>query len=180
MILRKTNAVLGLISTLLLLIHAIYYSVWMICRASFGKISPYTSRVLVVLMTLHAVISIVLAFIGHKGAEKREVKSYQKLNAGTILQRITGMLRVLLIGLHIAGAFNHFQPKILHAILHPIFFIMALVHIAVSTSKCFITLGIGNAKAIKIIDIVVKIICNLTIIACIVGFYLCLFVGVAR
>lgn len=178
--LRKINAVLGLISTILILSHAIFYSVWMLLRAGIAKMSEYPSQILVVLMISHAIISIVLAFLGHKGAEKRKCNNYPKMNKQTYVQRISGILLILFIGLHIAGALNHFQPKILHAILHPLFFIIALAHVAVSTSKAFITLGIGNAKSIKIIDIVIKIICVLTIIASIVGFYLCLFVGVVK
>ena len=136
--------------------------------------------VMVGFMGLHAVISILLGFLGHKGEEKRKCKEYPKLNRSTIIQRMTGIFMILLLGLHIAGAINHFQPKILHAILHPLFFIIALMHVAVSSSKAFITLGIGSAKAVKVIDIIIKTICILTIIAGIIGFYLCLFMGVAR
>lgn len=177
---RKVNAVISLISTILILGHAIFYAVWMLFRAGIAKMSAYPSKILVVLMLAHAIISIVLAFLGHKGAEKRKCNDYPKMNKQTCVQRISGVLLILLIGLHIAGALNHFQPKILHAILHPLFFIIVLAHVAVSTSKAFITLGIGNATAIKMIDIVIKIICLLTVIACIVGFYLCLFVGVVK
>lgn len=177
---RKVNAVISLISTILILAHAIFYSVWMLFRAGFAKMSAYPSQILVVLMMVHAIISIVLAILGHKGAEKRKCNNYPKMNKQTYVQRISGIMLILFIGLHIAGALNHFQPKILHAILHPLFFIIALTHVAVSTGKAFITLGIGSVKAIKIISIVIKIICVLTIIACIVGFYLCLFMGVVR
>lgn len=177
---RKVNAVISLISTILILVHSIFYSVWMLFRAGFAKMSAYPSRILVVLMMVHAIISIVLAILGHKGAEKRKCNNYPKMNKQTYVQRISGILLILFIVLHIAGALNHFQPKILHAILHPLFFIIALTHVSVSTSKAFITLGIGNAKFIKIIDIAIKIICGLTLIACIVGFYLCLFVGVVK
>ena len=178
--LRKVNAVISLISTILLLVHAIFYSVWMLLRAGIAKMSAYPSQILVVLMLTHAIISIVLAVLGHKGAEKRKCNDYPKMNKQTYVQRITGILLILFIGLHIAGALNHFQPQILHAIVHPLFFIIALAHVAVSTNKAFITLGIGNAKCIKMIDIVIKIICVFTIIACIIGFYLCLFVGVVK
>jgi hypothetical protein len=64
--------------------------------------------------------------------------------------------------------------------LHPLFFAIVLSHVAISTSKAFITLGIGNAKTIKTIDIVLKVICIATFIACTIGFYLCLFVGVVK
>lgn len=180
MSLRKINAALSLVSTILILIHSIFYGVWMLLRCSIAKISALPSRILVVFMLAHAIISVALGVLGHKGAQKIKCKGYPKQNLSTMLQRISGILLILLIGFHIAGAITHFQPKILHAILHPLFFVIVLSHVAVSTSKAFITLGIGNTKAIKIIDIMVKVICVLTIVMCIVGFYLCLFVGVAK
>lgn len=180
MLLRKINAVLSLVSTVLILVHAVFYAVWMMFRGSIAKLSSYPSRILVVLVIVHAIISIALGVMGHKSAEKTKSKSYSKLNILTVFQRISGIMLILLIGFHIVGAMKHFQPKLLHAIVHPLFFIIALMHVAISTSKAFITLGVGNSKAIKIIDIVVKVICLLTILTCIVGFYLCLFVGVGK
>ena len=180
MILRKINAVLSIISMILLLGHAIFHAVWMLSRCSIPKTVNSLSRILLVFMLAHAIISIVLAVLGHKGVEKVKTKSYTKMNLPTIVQRASGILMVLLIGVHIAGAFNHFQPKMLHAVLHPLFFIVVLAHLAVSTSKAFITLGIGNAKVVKIIDVIIRVLCILTLIASIVGFYICLFVGVAR
>ena len=75
---------------------------------------------------------------------------------------------------------NHFQPKILHTIMHPLFFGVCSMHIAVSVSKAMITLGIGNAKTVKIVDIIIKILCAVIWIASVIGFYRCLFLGVAR
>ena len=60
------------------------------------------------------------------------------------------------------------------------FFITVLAHVSVSTSKALITLGVGNAKVVKIVDIVMRLLCAVTLIAGVIGFYLCLFVGVAK
>ena len=135
---------------------------------------------LMVTTALHAVLSILLVIFGRKGAEKRKCKSYPKMNSSNIMQRVTGIGMLLLLGLHIAGAANHFQPKILHTIMHPLFFGVCSMHIAVSVSKAMITLGIGNAKTVKIVDIIIKILCAVIWIASVIGFYRCLFLGVAR
>ena len=75
--------------------------------------------------------------------------------------------------LHITGAMKLMQPpKPVHAVVPPLFFTIVLVHVAVSTSKALITLGIGNAKTVKVVDVIVKVFCALTLIACITGFYL--------
>ena len=87
---------------------------------------------------------------------------------------------ILLLILHIVGAINHFQPKILHAVLHPLFFAVVLSHVAVSGSKAMITLGIGSAKVVNATDVVIKVLCVATFVASVIGFYICLFVGVAK
>ena len=178
--LRKINAVLSLLTSILFLDHAIFLSVWMLSRCSIEKSADMMPWVLAAVTAAHAGLSILFAFLGHKGAEKRKCKEYPKMNIPTNLQRATGMMMILLFGLHIAGAANHFQPKMLHAVLHPVFFGLSLAHIAVSTSKAMITLGIGNAKTVKIVDIIMRVLCVVIFAAAVIGFYLCLFVGVAR
>jgi hypothetical protein len=180
MLLRKVNAVLSIICTVLILDHAIFLSVWMLSRCSIAKSENFIPIILMILVVAHAIISIVLGVIGHKNAEKRKCKEYPKLNVSTIIQRASGILMILLLVLHIVGATNYYQPKILHAVLHPLFFAIVLSHVAVSGSKAIITLGIGSAKVVKVVDVVIKVICIATFIASVIGFYLCLFVGVAK
>lgn len=180
MVLRKMNAGLSLVTTLLLMDHAMFLAVWMLSRCSIEKSAENMPFILAGLMAIHAVISIVLAILGHKGTQKVKCKSYPKMNKETMVQRITGILMILMLALHIAGAKTHYQPKLLHAVFHPLFFAVALAHASVSTGKALITLGIGNAKTIKIVNIVMRVLCGITFVASIVGFYLCLFVGVAR
>jgi hypothetical protein len=180
MLLRKVNAVLSIICTVLILDHAIFLSVWMLSRCNIAKSENFIPIILMILVVAHAIISIVLGVIGHKNAEKRKCKEYPKLNVSTIIQRASGILMILLLVLHIVGATNYYQPKILHAVLHPLFFAIVLSHVAVSGSKAIITLGIGSAKVVKVVDVVIKVICIATFIASVIGFYLCLFVGVAK
>lgn len=175
MLLRKVNAWLSLATTILLFQHTIFYSFWMLSLCDFNSVNKITSRVLAGLMVLHAVLSIAMAFLGHKGADKGRFKDYPHINISTIIQRTSGILMLLLIGLHIWGAACFFQPKILHAFIQPLFFIMALAHASVSFSKAFITLGIGNAKIVKIIDITTKLLCLVIFILGVVGFYYCMF-----
>ena len=173
MLLRKINAGLSLLSTFLLLDHAIFHAVWMISRGTIEKNGTFMPWILFGLMLTHAVISIDLAISAHSGIEKRKAKSYPQLNIATIIQRISGIVLIVFTGLHVAGAAGFMTPPpIVHAVLPPLFFTIALTHAAVSTSKAFITLGIGNAKFVKVVDVVVKVICAATLIADITGFYL--------
>jgi hypothetical protein len=180
MLLRKINALLSIICTVLILGHAIFLSVWMLSRCSITKSENFISIILVILVLIHAIICIIFGVVGNKDAKKRKFKEYPKLNVSTMIQRVSGILMLFLLVLHIVGATNYYQPKILHAVLHPLFFAVVLSHVAVSGSKAMITLGIGSAKIVKVVDVVIKVVCVVTFVASVVGFYLCLFIGVAR
>ena len=92
MLLRKINAGLSLFVTFLLLDHAIFLAAWMLSRGSFQMGANPIPWILLWSMVIHAIISILLGILGHKGAEKRKCKAYPKLNKATILQRISGIL----------------------------------------------------------------------------------------
>jgi hypothetical protein len=173
MLLRKINAIISLLSTFFLLAHAISTSVWMLSRGSAEQLVPFAPWILAGLMALHAFISIDLVISSHVEGEQRKVKSYAGMNRSTIFQRISGVLLIIFTALHIAGVAGALKtPHIIHTILPPLFFAVALAHTAVSTDKAFITLGIGNARFIKAVSVIIKVICAATLIAAIVGFYL--------
>lgn len=176
---RKINAVFGLLTTVLLLFHSIYFSIWMLSRCSIARFGNSLSQILAAVMAVHVIFSVIIMISGRKGAKGKEHKEYYKLNIETYIQRITGVLIIVLTGLHIAGSADYFQPKALHAILQPLFFIAALAHASVSAGRALITLGIGNAKAIGIVNAVMKALCCAIFVAGVIGFYICLFVGVA-
>lgn len=173
MLLRKINAILGLLSTIFLLCHAIFTSVWMLSRGSIQQSVPFAPWVLAGLIAAHAFVSVYLAVSAHMDGEKRKYKNYPKMNRSTIFQRISGILLLVFTALHVAGASGAMQPPhIIHTIVPPIFFTISLAHAAFSTDKAFITLGIGNARFVKAVSIVIKVICTATLIAGITGFYL--------
>ena len=173
MLKRKINAVISLLVTVLLLNHAIVLSVYMLSGGRIARQTSILSWVLMGMVILHALISIDIAMSAHAENENRKGKKYPKKNAATIVQRLSGVLMVPATGLHIAGATGYMvPPKVVHAIVPPLFFTMVLTHIAVSASKALITLGIGNARLVKMIDIFVKVLCGATLIAGVIGIYL--------
>ena len=172
--LRKINAVFSLLSTILLMIHAIYFAVWMLSNCSIPMPPTPMSRALTVSFVIHAIISIVLMISTHKGSKNNKGKQYVKLNFATIVQRISGVFIIVFTTLHILGAFRVMRlPYRVHFIVYPLFFTLVLVHVAISTSKAFITLGIGNARVIKRIDVAIKVLCGATLIADVIGFFIC-------
>ena len=173
MLLRKINAVISLLVTLLILDHTMFHAVWMISKGTVEKSEGSMSFVLVGLVLIHAIISIAMAIFAHRNSEKRPYKQYPKMNVATLVQRISGILMVILGGLHIVGALGLLHtPRIVFATITPIFFAIVLAHAAISTSKAFITLGIGGARFVKAVDVAMKVICALTLIADIAGFYI--------
>ena len=168
---RKINAGVSLLCTLLIVAHAVCDTIWMFCHKlpTFPKV---LSHVLVGLVALHAILSIVTAILGSGKKTNKQEKFYKKENIKTLLQRMTGMLMVVLLFAHIFGMKKWLVPHLLHTIIHPIFFLVVYVHTAISCSKACITLGIGNAKTIRIIDVVISIFFALLFVVSVVG--LCL------
>ena len=171
--LRKANAILSLITTMLLFYHAISLAAWMLSRGLIRRGSIITSFVMIGFFVVHAIISIVLIISSNKGRKKTDGNHYFKLNRATLVQRISGVLLILFTWLHIAGTIGIMTPPpLVHAIVPPLFFTLVMAHVAISTSKAFITLGIGDAKFVKEADALIKAVCLITLVADVVGFYL--------
>lgn len=171
--LRKINAVLALATTVLLLMHAISVAVWMFSRGKIIPIGGHTlPKVLIWVAVSHTVLCLLFMVFANIDKKIKKGRTYAKLNVPTMVQRISGVLLIIFTWLHIAGAKGIIPiPDVIYAILSPLFFLLVMAHIAVSGSKAFISLGIGNAKFIKIIDICIKAICIVTALADIIGFY---------
>ena len=110
MVLRKINAGISLIITFLLMDHAIFHAVWMLSRGSVEKNATSMPRILFVLMIIHAGLSIVLAILGHKGADKGKFNGYADMNKLTYMQRGSGIALIPLTVLHILGTVGVLQP----------------------------------------------------------------------
>jgi hypothetical protein len=170
---RKINASVSLLTAVMLLAHAILLSVWMLSGERTIKPPGIIGWITMGLMLVHALISIDSAISAHSETKKRKGRKYPKMNISTIIQRASGVLMIPTAGFHIAGTVGSLQPPpIVHVIVPPLFFTIVLVHIAVSASKAFITLGIGSAKFVKAADIVIKVICGATLITGVIGIYL--------
>lgn len=172
---RKVNAIISLICSFLILIHGSYDALWMIMRGKMTTLPQFLPRVLVMFVIVHIILSIVTAIIASGGKKDPNSRMYKKENIKTMIQRMFGILIILLLPLHIIGMGNHLTPKVLHSIIHPLFFLVVYAHTAISFSKAFITLGIGNAKFIKIVDRVIAILCMFIFIASIIGVYLVMY-----
>ena len=171
--LRKLNAVFSLLTTILLFGHSISLAIWMLSQGVISKMPSFVSWAMTVVFVIHAILSIVLIISTNKGRKKSAGNHYFKLNRATLVQRISGVLMIIFTWLHIAGTIGIMTPPpAIHAVVPALFFTLVMAHVAISASKAFITLGIGNAKFVKYADIVIKIVCAVTLAADLIGFYL--------
>ena len=162
--LKKINAVLGLLSILLILLH-IGYSVF--CYLTFYY-NPVLKLVFaypfMVCVCLHAICGMMIVFTMKDGGR---ADLYPKQNKRTILQRASAALIFPLLILHI-NTFSLMQASaergytvciILLILAEMLFFADVITHVAVSLTNGFITLGwLSDRELQKSIDKVAYVI----------------------
>ena len=167
MLLKKTNAALGLLSIVAMLVH-IGYTVFAYLAFYYNPtLKLLTAVPFMVLACLHAICGMLTVFIQSDGTR---LDLYPRQNARTILQRASAALMLPLLILHI-NTFTLLQSSaeagqwIWFALLmlsQPLFYGTALTHIAVSVTRGLITLGwLSSTEKQKVIDRVVYVLCAL-------------------
>ena len=167
MLLKKTNAALGLLSIVAMLLH-IGYTVFAYLAFYYNPtLKLLTAIPFMVLACLHAVCGMLTLFLQSDGTR---LELYPKQNARTILQRVSAALMLPLLILHI-NTFGLLQSSaeagqwIWFALLmlsQPLFYGVVQTHIAVSVTRGLITLGwLSSTEKQKVIDRVVYILCAL-------------------
>ena len=165
--LKKINAALGLLSIAAMLLH-IGYTVFAYLAFYYNPtLKLVTAIPFMALACLHAVCGMLTVFLQADGTR---LDLYPKQNLRTILQRASAALILPLLILHIntygllastaeAGRWLWFALLMLS---QPLFYGVALIHVAVSVTRGLITLGwLASADRQKRIDRVVYILCAL-------------------
>lgn len=163
--LKKLNAALGLLSIAAILLH-IGYTVFAYLAFYYNPtLKLLTAVPFMVLMCLHAVCGMLTVFLQADGTR---LDLYPKQNLRTILQRASAALILPLLILHIhtynllastaeAGQWLWFALLML---TQPLFYGVALTHVAVSVTRGLITLGLlSSREKQKKIDRVIYILC---------------------
>lgn len=163
---KKWNARLSLLTLVLLLIHEgyqLYAYLTFYYNPIMSAISGYSAAGCFV---LHGILSAICVFALH---DSKSV-AYKKLNFKTLLQRISAVMIILLLPLHIFS-FSLLQSNVggigyvLIEAAQIIYYAVLSCHIALSFSNALITLGrLSDIKKKRIIDIVVLVICVLLFI----------------
>ena len=164
---KKWNARLSLLTTALLLIHEGYQ----LCAYLTFYYNPTLSAIsdcsAAGCFVLHGILSAICVFALHDA----KAIAYKKLNIRTLLQRISAVMIILLLPIHIFS-FSLLQSSagglgyILIEAAQIIFYAALSCHIAMSFSGALITLGrLSDIKKKRVIDAVVLVICALLFLA---------------
>lgn len=169
--LKKINAVLALLTVLLLLAHIgiiIYTYVTFDYRADLIKLFGI---LLVAAMCLHAVLGMCAVFLRGDGTK---LDLYPRQNRRTVFQRVTAALIFPLLLLHLrnfdllqasAASGNRFLFALL-LLVQVLFYGVILCHTAVSVTRALITLGaLRSRETQKKLDRVIYIISILLFLA---------------
>ena len=161
---KKLNAVLSLGIIASVLTHIVYEIIAYLTfyyNPALTKIIAFTT---LGLAGLHALCSAGLLFFAH---DRGNGMRYPKLNARTLIQRVSAAAMVLMIVPHInnfkilsslAGSNRVLFYVVLFSQL--LFYAAVLIHVAVSVSRAFISLGlVSTGKAVRAIDVTVWILC---------------------
>ncbi|MBK6088467.1 hypothetical protein [Ruminococcus difficilis] len=164
---KKWNARLSLLTIVLFLIHEGYQLYAYTTMYYNPVLSKVTGYVLTGALALHVILSVMSVFILH---DAKKV-TYKKLNIKTVLQRVSGVLIVLILPLHIFS-FGILKSSvggvgyILTEIAQILFYAALCCHISLSFSNALVTLGyLADMRKKRVIDIVVTIICVILFIA---------------
>lgn len=165
MSLKKTNAVISWILIILLLVHIASTQLYMIAGIFNMQLMMQLPKALGMICVVHICISLGIVFFMHDGSD---FTKYGKLNRKTLLQRLSGIMIILLIHAHI-NLFASFiyenlpisaGKKIVVFIVEMIFFGAIFLHLDSSFTKSFITMGmIRSEKTERGIDIAARIFC---------------------
>ena len=160
MSLKKFNAVCSWILTAVLLAHVTVSVVFMLTGLYDLQLMIILSRTIAVVCTAHILVSLAVVFILRDRADKsrykgQKRKKYKSLNLRTLVQRASGLCILILLYPHIklfTSFIYEFKPlavgnKIIVFIVESLFFIMVFLHLAVSFSRSFISMGMIRTDA---------------------------------
>ena len=169
--LKKINAILSLLSVLLLTVHVGYNIFSYITFYYNPALKLLTAIPFMVVVCGHAICGMCSVFLASDGTD---LTMYRKQNRGTVIQRVSAALIFPLLILHI-NAFNllktfssngQFLLFFLIMFLQVLFFAVIALHIATSFSKAFITLGLlSDMDKKKRIDLITWIVCAVSFVA---------------
>ena len=173
--LKKINAVLGLLTIMLLIAHAVYYAFSYITMYYNPAAKIILAAPLITAACLHAVLGMSLVFVQSDGTD---LTLYPQYNKGTILQRLSAALIFPLLMLHVntfrimkaSSEAGRHAPVIIMIVIELLFFAVVFTHVSLSFSRALVTLGLLSSEDRKrAIDRTVYVICAVLFVFCLIA-----------
>lgn len=141
--LKKTNAVIALITTVLFLVHSLYQTISYAVSYVNIPLKASLGGILALFFIAHVIISLIIIF----GKNDTVKITYRDLNKSTLFQRDFGIFAAVLFIPHVATAMHIGDVAgtawyYVFQVIQVAFFGALFIHISCSFVKAFITLGI--------------------------------------
>lgn len=167
---KKANALLSLITALLMMAHIGYTSYAYLTMYYNPFLTNLISYSFMVCVCLHAILGMMSVFLNSDGTKLNKYPGYNK---ATIVQRVTAALIFPLVFIHV-NTFKYMQASaeagrswiiILLMVSEILLFATVLAHFAVSFSRALVILGwLKSAEKQKRIDKACIVICSLILV----------------
>ncbi len=170
--LKKANAFFGLLTILLLLVHAGYEMVAYVKFLYNPFVTKLLSYLVLVALLIHMVLGMSIMMFANEGTD---LSKYPKDNKGTIIQRASAIAMMVLVFGHInsfAILNSHFGgvfSLIVAVLIQVLFFGAVFAHVGTSFSRAFVTLGLlSSMEKKKVIDRIVWTLCAIAFVAIVI------------
>ena len=168
--LKKINAILGLLLMAICLTHIVLEIIDGLSGWEKQTYVAMTARICGTIAIFHVLISIGMIFFVH---DKKGLGAYPGKNMGTLIQRISGLMMIILLAIHVrlSQIISAHQEEetgffILCITVMILFYLTVFVHIALSFTRALITLGaITSRKKKDQLDVVLRVITGLGFLA---------------
>lgn len=167
--LKKANALLGLITIIVLLAHAGYQIAAYILFIYNPLVTKTLAWIAVAAVSVHAVLGMSIMMFSNDGSS---LTQYPKANLRTILQRGSAIGIMVMLILHVKAydILKSGTPGLAAAeLIQLLFFTCVFTHIAASFSNAFVTLGfLSSMDTKKRIDRVTWTVCGVLWLAAVI------------
>ncbi len=161
---RYINAVLALFLAVFYAAHGVWEGLFLLGFTGYSGIAHIFGMVIFTILIVHAVISLLLVFV-FDGRNRPVI--YPRSNAAVYLQRITGIIVIVLVYLHITFYNAPFSGP-----MNILMVVLLGIHIGVSLPRAAVTLGlVGSDSGMKIFQAASWAASILIMIVTILGFW---------
>ena len=156
MVLKKVNAIIALIVSLVMMIHNTM-NMQMVRLGRVEDSPKMIARALIFFFIIHAFVSIFIIIFKNDGKETK----YTNISSGWLVQRITGIALLPIVIIHGFLNVGDFGLQVIHIIIiQVVIMLLSYIHIPIAVPNALVTLGfIDNIKTHKVVRLALWVVC---------------------